>query len=229
LAALPPHALARLWRRLEPVDCLLHEVLHVPEAAITQVYFPETIGVSLLTYMMNGDAVEVGQVGHEGMVGLPVVLGSDFDDLEAMVQNPGTALRLGAAALREELEHIPELRPLLLRYVLVHRNQVARTAACNSRHEINQRMARWLLMAHDRAEGDEFPMTHEFLSMMLGVRRAGVTVAAGALQKAGAIRYERGRMTVFDRACLEQVACECYRTTRRSAERVLPWRDGGAD
>jgi len=115
------------------------------------------------------------------------------------------------------LEAIPAFRALLLRYVLVHRVEVARTGACNGRHSINERLARWLLMAHDRAEGDSFAMTQEFLGMMLGVRRAGVTVAAGALQKAGLIHYQRGWITVTDRCGLESAACECYRIVRQAA------------
>ena len=171
--------------------------------------------------MEDGDAAEVGLAGHEGMVGLPVLLGADHDDIEAMVQSPGTALRMDAQAFREDLERIPAFRTLLLRYALVHHGQVARTAACNGRHHIDQRLARWLLMAHDRASGDEFPMTHEFLSLMLGVRRAGITVAAGTLQKAGFIRYNRGRIEVTDRPGLESVSCECYGIVRRAQDQLL--------
>jgi CRP-like cAMP-binding protein len=160
-------------------------------------------------------------VGRDGFVGLPVLLGAECDDIEAMVQAPGTALRMGAAAFREALERTPAFRTLLLRWALVHHGQVARTAACNGRHHVDQRLARWLLTAHDRSEGDEFPMTHEFLSMMLGVRRAGVTVAAGQLQKAGFVRYERGRIEVTDRPGLESAACECYGVVRRAYDRLL--------
>jgi CRP-like cAMP-binding protein len=221
LAALPPEVLAALWPRLEPVELPLRRVLHTAGEPITAVYFPETGYASALAYMEDGDAAEVGLVGREGMVGLPVLLGAECDDIEAMVQCPGTALRMGAAAFRDELERTPAFRTLLLRYALVHHGQVARTAACNGRHPIEQRLARWLLMAHDRSEGDEFPMTHEFLSMMLGVRRAGVTVAAGALQRAGLIRYERGRMEIADRAGLEAAACECYGVVRRAYDGLL--------
>ncbi|MFC7544353.1 Crp/Fnr family transcriptional regulator [Siccirubricoccus deserti] len=219
--ALPPEDFARLRPRLEPVELPFRKVLQEPGKPVTSVYFPETGWSSMLAYMEDGDAAEVGLVGHEGMIGLPLLLGGDSDDLEAMVQAPGTALRMDAAAFREELERIPAFRTLLLRYVLVHHGQVARTAACNGRHHIEQRLARWLLMAHDRAEGDEFPMTHEFLSMMLGVRRAGVTVAAQLLSKAGMIRYERGRIEVTDRPGLESVACECYGVVRRACDALL--------
>jgi CRP-like cAMP-binding protein len=221
LALLPPDDLARLWPRLEPAELSLRQVLHEPNNPIGSVYFPETGYVSMLAYLEDGDAAEVGLIGYEGMVGLPVLLGADSDDLEAMVQSPGTALRIDTAAFRDALEWLPVLRTLLLRYALVHQGQVARTAACNGRHHTDQRLARWLLMAHDRSQGDEFPMTHEFLSMMLGVRRAGITVAAGQLQKAGFIRYERGCIEVTDRPGLESAACECYGVVRRAQDSLL--------
>jgi CRP-like cAMP-binding protein len=221
LAALPPADLARLRPRLEAVELPFRKVLHVPGKPIEAVYFPETGYVSMVAYLEDGDAAEVGLAGYEGMVGLPVLLGADHDDIEAMVQSPGTALRMNARAFREELERIPSLRNLLLRYALVHHGQVARTAACNGRHHTDQRLARWLLMAHDRSQEDDFPMTHEFLSMMLGVRRAGITVAAGLLQKAGFIRYNRGRIEVTDRPGLESVACECYGIVRRAQDQLL--------
>jgi CRP-like cAMP-binding protein len=221
LAALPPDDLARLWPRLEAVELPFRQVLHAPGEPIEAVYFPETGYSSMLAYLESGDAAEVGLVGYEGMVGLPLLLGADRDDIEAMVQVPGTALRMNAQAFREELERIPAFRTLLLRYALVHHGQVARTAACNGRHHIDQRLARWLLMAHDRVEGDEFPMTHEFLSMMLGVRRAGISTTAGTLQKAGFIRYQRGCIEVTDRPGLESVACECYGIVRRAQDQLL--------
>jgi len=221
LAALPHYDFARLWPRLEAVELPFRKVLHAPGEPIEVVYFPETGWVSMLAYMEDGDAAEVGMIGHEGMVGLPVLLGADHDDIEAMVQLPGTALRMDTQAFREELDDMPTLRTLLLRYALVHHGQVARTAACNGRHHTDQRLARWLLMTHDRASGDEFPMTHEFLSMMLGVRRAGITVAAGQFQKAGFIHYERGRIEITDRPGLESVTCECYGIVRRASDQLL--------
>jgi CRP-like cAMP-binding protein len=227
LRALSPDDLARLWPRLEVVELPFRQVLHAPGQPIEAVYFPETGYASMLAYMEDGDAAEVGLAGHEGMVGLPILLGADHDDIEAMVQVPGTALRMDAKAFREALERIPAFRTLLLRYALVHHGQVARTAACNGRHHIDQRLARCLLMAHDRSEGDDFPMTHEFLSMMLGVRRAGITVAAGTLQKAGFIHYDRGRIEVTDRPGLESVACECYGIVRRAQDQLLGQPGGG--
>jgi CRP-like cAMP-binding protein len=226
LAALPPDDLARLWPRLEAVELSCRKVLHAPGKPIEAVYFPETGYVSMLVYMEDGDAAEVGLIGSKGMVGLPVLLGADNDDIEAMVQSPGTALRMDAHAFRDELERIAAFRTLLLRYALVHHGQVARTAACNGRHHIDQRLARWLLMAHDRSRDDEFPMTHELLSMMLGVRRAGITVAAGQFQKAGFIHYDRGHIEVTDRPGLESVACECYGIVRRAQDQLLGLPEG---
>jgi CRP-like cAMP-binding protein len=216
LAALPPDALATLWPQLKPVELALRQVLQEPERPIKTIYFPESGWVSILAQLEDGDAAEVGFIGREGFIGLTVLLGGDSNDFEAVVQAPGTALQMDVAAFREAVELIPALRTLLLRYALFHHGQVARTAACNGRHHVDQRLARWLLMAHDRADGDEFPMTHDFLSTMLGVRRAGVTVAAGQLQKAGFIRYERGRIEITDRPGLESVTCECYGTVRRA-------------
>jgi CRP-like cAMP-binding protein len=221
LAALPPDSLARLWPQLTPVELELREVLHRPEQPIRTVYFPDHGWCSMLAPMEDGDSAEVGLIGRDGLVGLPVVLGEPFDDLEAMVQCQGSALSIDASMLQAEMERDPVLRTLLLRYALLHLAQVSRTAACNGRHHIDQRLARWLLMAHDRADGDEFPMTHEFLGMMLGVRRAGITVAAGALQKAGMISYRIGRMRITDRPGLESVACECYGIGRRASDRLF--------
>ncbi|SDD94516.1 Crp/Fnr family transcriptional regulator [Belnapia rosea] len=221
LAALPSDVLAELWPQLKSVELPFRHVLQAPGRPIEAVYFPESGWSSMLAYMEDGDAAEVGLIGREGFVGLPVLLGADHDDIEAMVQCPGTALRMDVRAFRQELQRHPALHNLLLRYALVHHGQVVRTAACNGRHQTDQRLARWLLMAHDRAEGDEFPMTHEFLSMMLGLRRAGVTVAAGQLQKAGHIEYGRGHITITDRPGLESVACECYGIVRRSQDSLF--------
>ena len=221
LQALPPEELAALWPRLEPVELELKQILQVPEVPMEAVYFIETGWISMIATLEDGDGAEVGLVGHEGMVGLPLLLDDVLDDLEGMVQCPGTALRLPAADFREALERLPNFRRLLNRYALVHHGQVARTAACNGRHAVDQRLARWLLMAHDRVEGDTYPMTHEFLSTMLGVRRAGVSTAAAVLQKSGLISYRAGQMTITDRPGLENSSCECYGVQRRARERLF--------
>jgi CRP-like cAMP-binding protein len=220
LAALPSDSWTRLQPQLTLVELELRQILHRPEEPIDTVYFPESGWCSMLAPLEDGDSAEVGLAGCEGIVGLPIILGEPFDDLEAMVQRPGSAWSMKANALRAVMEQDPAVRMLLLRYVLVQHGQVARTAACNGRHQIDQRLARWLLMAHDRSEGDAFPITHEFLSMMLGVRRAGVTTAAGILQRAGFISYRAGQITISDRPGLESIACECYGVTRRACDRL---------
>ena len=221
LAALPPDDRARLWPRLKPFEMATRQVVLAPGALIAFVLFPETGWCSNLVSLEDGDFGEVGLIGREGLVGLPLVYGDDRSSAENMAQAPGTALRLDADAFRAALDESLALRTLLLRFALAFQAQVAQTAACNGRHPIEQRLARWLLMAHDRAEGDTFPITHEFLSMMLGVRRAGVTVAAGALQRAGFIRYDRGSIEITDRAGLEAAACECHDAVRREFRRLL--------
>ena len=148
-------------------------------------------------------------------------MGAESASTEALVQMPGTALRVPAPELRDAFEACAALRAVVLSYAQAHHTQVAQTAACNGQHAVVERFARWMLMAHDRAGGDEFPMTQEFAAMMLGVRRAGVSVAAGTLQKAGVIDYGYGRIAVIDRAGLEAASCECYGTVRRQYERLL--------
>lgn len=221
LRALPPEDLATLWPSLEPVDLILRQTLQIPEVPLSAVYFVETGWLSMVAMLEDGSGAEVGLIGHEGMLGLPLLLGDNLGDLEGMVQCPGTALRMPAEAFHEALEQLPSLRRLLNLYVLVHHCQVARTAACNGRHDVPQRLARWLLMAHDCSESDTYPMTHDFLGMMLGVRRAGISTAAMVLQKAGLIRYGSGRITIIDRPGLESAGCECYGITRRASERLF--------
>ena len=221
LAALPPDELERLAGSLQPVSLELRRVLQAPGQPVEAAYFPETCTVSMLAPLEGGDLLEVGMIGREGLVGLPVILGADSATTEALVQRPGIALRVPAAALKEAFDHSVVLRALLLRYVQAFHDQVAQTAACNNHHTLDERLARWLLMTHDRAGSDTFPMTHEFISMMLGVRRAGVTVTAGILQKAGVISYARGSMTVVDRPGLEAASCGCYGLIRRQFEHLL--------
>jgi CRP-like cAMP-binding protein len=220
LAALPPADLDRLRARLEPVPLTLRQVLHEPGDRITAVHFPESGYGSNIILMEDGSGSEVGLIGREGMIGLPLLFGVDHAAHRVMVQDPGTALRLDARALPGALEESPALRALLLCFAHAFQAQVAWTAACNARHALEQRLARWLLMAHDRTDGEAFPMTHEFLSLMLGVRRPGITVAAGMLRKAGLIHYDRARMEVIDRPGLEEAACECHAAVRREYMRV---------
>jgi CRP-like cAMP-binding protein len=221
LAALPPEDLARLRPRLQPVELPFDQTLYPADGIVEAVLFVETGMVSLIATLEDGEQVEVGIAGSEGLIGLPLVLGDDRSLVEARVQMEGTALRMNAAAFRDEVEESAALRGLLKRYTLAFQAQVTMTAACNARHAIEQRLSRWLLTAHDRAGADEFPITHEFISMMLGVRRPGVSLAAGVLQKAGLIHYVRGRMAVTDRPGLEAASCECYHTARREFARLL--------
>ena len=221
LAALPAGIFGRLRPHLEFVPLPLREVMQEADQPITSVYFPDSGWFSMLVSMEDGDVIEVGLIGREGMLGLPVLMGTERDSLDAMVQGSGTAWRMDAREFRQRLDHAPELRDLLMRFAMVHHAQVTRTAACNGRHRTEQRLARWLLMAHDRAEADTFPMTHDFIAMMLGVRRAGVSVAAGLLQEAGIIHYERGHMAIADRPGLEKAACECYGIVRRTQDQLL--------
>ncbi|GAV36134.1 Transcription regulator, crp family [Roseomonas mucosa] len=221
LAALPAESLNRLWPQLEPVEMALRQNLMMPDEPITAVYFPEVGWASMLALLADGNSAEVGLIGNEGMIGLPLLLGVDSGAVEALVQGPGTMLRLGASAFQQSLEEIPELERLLMRYALAFQEQVTQTAACNGHHALDQRLARWLLMAHDRAEGDEFPMTQEFLALMLCVHRPGVTVAARLFQQAGLIRYGQGRIVIADRDGLEAVACECYGAVRRRFGHLL--------
>jgi len=221
LAALPPDDFAALAPDLQPVELDFRQVLHRPDRPIEAAYFVESGMVSMLAPLEEGQTVEVGLIGSEGLVGLPVVLGADSATTEALVQMQGDALRVPAPELRDAFEASAALRAVVLRYAQAHHAQVAQTAACNGQHAVVERFARWMLMAHDRAGADEFPMTQEFVAMMLGVRRAGISVAAGILQKAGVIRYGYGRVAVLDRAGLEGASCECYGTVRRQYERLL--------
>jgi len=215
LRLLPPADLERLWPSLELVELSVRTLLLVPGAAVEGVHFMETGTVSMIAMLEDGTQIEVGLVGPEGMVGISLLLGAPTSPLEAMVQVDGTALRLPAAAFRAAVAEMPSLLGLLLRYVDAFHFQVAQSAACNGRHQIEQRLARWLLMTHDRVEGDSFVMTQEFMSTMLGVRRPGVTLAIGALQRAGLVQHGRGNVRVLDRPGLEAASCECYEAVRR--------------
>ncbi|MEO3475851.1 Crp/Fnr family transcriptional regulator [Roseomonas sp. CAU 1739] len=221
LAALPPADWVQLEHHLEVAELPFDQVLHVAGQPIDAVYFVETGMVSLVVTLESGEQVEAGIAGSEGLVGLPVIYGDNLAVTESRVQLEGNALKLNAATLRAELDRSSALRNLLLRYALAFHTQVTMTVACNARHAIENRLARWLLIAHDRAELDEFAMTHEFLSLMLGVRRPGVTIAAGMLQRAGLIQYARGKITVTDRPSLEAASCECYHAVRHAFTRLL--------
>ncbi len=221
LAALPSGVLAELLPRMQPVSLELRQVLYEAEAPIEAVYFPETGWASLIAQLEDGLTAEVGLIGRDGMVGLPLVFGVETAYVEALVQGPGTALRLAAGAFRQALDEHATLRALLFRYGEFMQAQVTQTAACNGNHGLEQRLARWLLMTHDRANGDEMPMTQEFMASMLCVHRPSVTVAARILQRANLIRYSSGSITVVDRPGLEAAACECHGAVRRQYQKLL--------
>jgi CRP-like cAMP-binding protein len=221
LGVLPPEVLARLLPRMRSFSLTVRETLITPDVPIEAVYFVESGWVSLVATLDNGMQAEVGLIGREGMVGLPLITGIETAFVEAFVQADGSALSMEAGAFRQAMEAEPELRNRLFRYQEAMHSQTTQTAACNGHHDLEQRLARWLLMAHDRADGDEFQMTQEFLSLMLCVYRPSVSTAASTLQRAGMIRYGRGHITVLDRMGLEATACDCYATVNRRFNRLL--------
>lgn len=210
LARLPAREFAMVRGLLERVPMQSSEILQGAGEAAKSIYFVESGIISLLAPLEQGGRIEIGHVGREGAAGVHAALGADTLTSEIMVQGEGAAWRADAAAIRGVMEQSPSLRRGMTRFANALHAQVGQTAACNGAHEVGQRLARWLLMVHDRSDGDTLNLTHELISLMLGVTRPGVTIAAGALQKAGLIQYSRGRLTIVDRHCLEQTACECY-------------------
>jgi CRP-like cAMP-binding protein len=221
LAALPPEVLSRLLPQMHSVSLSMRESLITPGTPIEAVYFVESGWISLVVALDDGTQAEVGLIGREGMAGMPLITGIDTAFVEAFVQADGSALRIETDAFRHAMEKEPAFRHLLFRYLEAMYSQTAQTAACNGRHDLEQRLARWLLMAHDRSEGDEFQVTQELLGLMLCVYRPSVSVVASTLQRAGMIRYARGRITVLDRPALEATTCDCYSAVKRRFERLL--------
>lgn len=215
LAALPVEAYQALAPSLTLVEFEHGEVLYNPGGPIEDVYFPNDAVVSLVYSTQEGDTVEVGLVGMEGMVGMPFILGATISPYRAIVQVSDGAMKMKASTLRDEFRKTGPLQDVLHRYTHGLMMQVTRTAVCNRIHKIEERLARWLLMVRDRMGSNEFSLTHEFLADMLGVRRAGVTLAVGILQQSGLIRSGRGRISITDREGLESVACECYGVGRQ--------------
>jgi CRP-like cAMP-binding protein len=221
LALLPSRDRARLRPHLKPAALAYRQSLYRASKPIEYVYFIESGVGSLVNTMANGQAAEVGTIGNEGIVGLPLLLGDDRAPTSVYVQVPGAGLRMKAAVFRKELARSASLRAVMHHYAHAFFNQVAQSAACNHFHSLQQRCCRWLLMTHDRMHSDEFLLTQEFLAMMLGVQRTGVTAAASALQRAGLIRYTRGNVTILDRRGLERRSCECYGVSKREFDRLL--------
>jgi CRP-like cAMP-binding protein len=212
---------ARLRPHLRPISLGYRLSLYRAYKPIEFVYFIETGVGSLVNTMANGQAAEVGTIGNEGVVGLPIMLGDDRAPTSVYIQVPGAGLRMKATLFKKELERSASMRAVMLRYAHAFFNQVAQSAACNRFHSLQQRCCRWMLMTHDRMQSDEFLLTQEFLAMMLGVQRTGVSAAAGALQRAGLIRYKRGNVTILDRRGLIKRSCECYGVSKREFDRLL--------
>lgn len=210
LARLPPRDLLSLRSRLERVEMATGDILQGAGESAKAMYFVESGVVSLLAPLEEGGRIEIGHIGREGAAGVHAALGAKTLTSEIMAQSDGVLLRIEVPAVRAVMERARALRHEFSRFANCLHSQVAQTAACNGSHDVVQRLARWLLMVHDRTDGDTLNLTHELVSLMLGVTRPGVTIAAGALQRAGLIQYARGRLTIADRKGLEQTACECY-------------------
>lgn len=221
LAALPAEEYKRLAPNLEQVPMPLGHVLYESGSELNHVYFPTTSIVSLLYVMLDGASAEIAVVGNEGIIGVALFMGGETMPNRAVVQSAGHAYRLKGHLLKEEFNRSGGLQHLLLRYTQALLTQMAQTAVCNRHHSLDQQLCRWLLLSLDRLFSDELIMTQELIANMLGVRREGVTEAAGNLQKSGLIKYSRGRITVLDRAGLEARVCECYAVVRREFERLL--------
>jgi CRP-like cAMP-binding protein len=218
LAALPRKDYLHLRAGLEPVPLTFGEVLYEPGQRIRHVYFPNDSLVSLLTLVDGRLALEVGLVGREGMVGIPLALGVGVTSVRALVQGGGTAMRMDAARFRREFPRCASLRRAIYHYAHVLMAQVTQTAACNRFHVVEARLARWLLMTRDRVRSEQFRLTQEFLAHMLGVRRVGVTNAAGALQRRKLISYRRGNIRILDQAGLQAASCRCYEIVNEAHE-----------
>ncbi|NNU42405.1 Crp/Fnr family transcriptional regulator [Ramlibacter montanisoli] len=222
LAVLPPARLARWEPHLEPVTLPLGEVLSESGWRMNHVYFPTTAIVSLLCVMRDGASTEIAVVGRDGVVGISLFMGGESTTSRAVVQSAGLGLRLPSAFLMQEFNEGGPVPHLLLRYTQALITQMAQTAVCNRHHTLDQQLCRWLLLSLDRLHSNELVMTQELIANMLGVRREGVTEAAGKLQQAGLVRYHRGHITVLDRPGLELRSCECYRAVRAEYDRLLP-------
>jgi len=221
LAALQPHEYERLLPDLEPVQLPLGEALYESGGKLKHVYFPTTAIVSLLYVMENGASAEIAVVGNEGILGIALFMGGETTPSRAIVQSAGHGYRLKAQLLKDEFNRAGPMMRLLLRYTQALITQMAQTAVCNRHHSVDQQLCRWLLLSLDRLPSNQLNMTQELIANMLGVRREGVTEAAGKLQDAGIIEYRRGRITVLDRPRLEQTSCECYPVVKTEFDRLL--------
>ena len=222
LAALPDAEWQRWLPQLEAVEMPLGQVLYESGSTLRYVYFPTSSIVSLLYLLESGASAEIAIVGNEGLVGISLFMGGESTPSRAVVQSAGQGYRLNARAMKEEFSRAGPVLHLLLRYTQALITQMTQTAVCNRHHTLDQQLCRWLLLSLDRLQGNDLVMTQELIANMLGVRREGVTEAAGKLQAAGLIRYSRGHITVLDRPGLEKRTCECYAVVKTECDRLLP-------
>jgi CRP-like cAMP-binding protein len=223
LDALPPLDYERIAARLELIPLKLADVLYEPDIKLRYVYFPTTAIVSLLYVMEDGASAEIAIVGNEGILGIALFMGGETTPSRAVVQSAGYGYRLKAQLLKDEFGRFGPFLNLLLRYTQALITQMAQTAVCNRHHSVDQQLCRWLLLSLDRLASSELSMTQELIANMLGVRREGVTEAAGKLQLAGLIHYRRGKITVLNRPGLEARSCECYQVVKTEFDRLLPY------
>jgi len=221
LAALPDEDFARVNSHLELVSLELGQVLYESGDRMTHIYFPTTAIISLLYIMQNGGTAEIGIAGNNGLVGIALFMGGDTTSNRAVVQSAGEAVRMEAAALRAEFKRGGVFQDISLRYTQALMTQISQTAVCNRLHNVEQQLCRWLLINHDQLPADKLVMTHDLIANMLGVRREGVSVAAGHLQDLGVIEYSRGTVHILDRKGLERVCCECYKVVSDEYDRLL--------
>jgi CRP-like cAMP-binding protein len=221
LAALPKDELVRLEKDLEPVSLSLGEVIYESGEQLEYIYFPTTAIISLLYIMENGSTAEIGMAGNDGLVGIALYMGGSTTPSRAVVQSAGNAFRLRSKALKFEFGLGGEFQNILLRYTQYLMTQISQTAVCNRLHSVEQQLCRWLLINHDLLQTNKLVMTHDLIANMLGVRREGVSIAAGNLQKRGLIKYVRGTITMLDRKGLEEAACECYQVVKTEYDRLL--------
>jgi CRP-like cAMP-binding protein len=222
LAALPSADQERIYPQLRVVPMPLGKVLYESGDILRYVYFPTDCIVSLLYVLADGSSAEISVVGNEGLIGIALFMGGETTPSRAIVQSSGYAYRLAGQKLKDEFHQNGELQVLLLRYTQALITQMAQTAVCNRHHSVDQQLCRWLLLSLDRLTANRLTMTQELIANMLGVRREGVTEAAGKLQKSGVIKYSRGEITVLDRPKLEELCCECYAVVRNESDRLLP-------
>jgi CRP-like cAMP-binding protein len=222
LGVLPPAVLERLLPHLKLITMKLGDVLYESGSSMRHVYFPTTAIVSLLYMLADGASAEIAVVGNEGIIGIALFMGGETTTNRAVVQSAGYAYRMPGQILKDEFTRAGPMQHLLLRYTQVLITQMAQTAVCNRHHSVDQQLCRWLLLSLDRLSSNDLVMTQELIANMLGVRREGVTEAAGRLQENGLIHYSRGRITIIDRIGLEARCCECYAVVKRESDRLLP-------